>query len=239
MKSTHRLCFLSIFWVISGKIPVSFHFIIHYSVRIAEINPTCTLWFGDLGTRCCWCEAKHTEGKKKWGKFRVRAAGGGSKHICPLLTFEGLLRVNGGCAIETSILECQKAVSTPFWTRIEQLLCLKATLCTHTIETLCVFACEWKPGLASACIFSHSLPPSSSSSFPLRFAPLSPRYFLNRCLRLLAWTLPERDSERRRASIWQHPLKPARAWLASSEQSSPTAKNWWKLIVSALGKDQK
>lgn len=176
MKSPSIVCFLSIFRVISGKIPVSFHFFIHYSVRIAEINPTCTQWFGDLGTRCCWCEAKHTEGEKKWGKFRVRSAGGRSKHICPLLTFEGLLRVNGGCAIETSILECQKAVSTPFWTCIEQLLCLKATLCAHTIETLCVFACEWKPGLASACVFSHS-PPSSSSSFPLRFAPLTPRYF--------------------------------------------------------------
>lgn len=77
-----------------------------------------------------------------------------------LKAFRGLMEA---VAIDPSILECQKAVSTLFWTCIEQLLCVKATLCADTIETLCLRARarKWKPGFR-VCLRVFTLRPHSS-----------------------------------------------------------------------------
>lgn len=76
-------------------------------------------------------------------------------------------------AVDPSILECQKAVSTLFWTCVEQLLCVKATLCADTIATLCLRArAQMEAGDSRLPARFHTPP----SLFPLRFAPLSQRY---------------------------------------------------------------
>lgn len=201
---------------------------------------------GDTG--CRWCEPNDQSGKRNEQNSRVRGAVGGCKHICSVLTFEGLLWVNGGCAIEPSILECQKAVSTLFWTYIEQLLCLKATLCADTIATLYLCVCVLRahgsrgshlpvcfhtpPSLFPRCVL-HLFPP------PREIPETSPRVDAARAAESAQTDASEQQQQRRPAhySIPPNPLNFGPLRLC--EQSSPTAKNWWKLIVSALGKHQK